>query len=211
MTRRLEAGPLLLALGALLLLVSLFLAWFAGEVSAWQAFEVWDLVLAAVALASIGAGIALVTQDEAVVDRRPIPAAVLIASVIVAAQIIDPPPAAAGQDPDVGAWLALGAVLVMCAGAVLIVGRVRLAVTVEGRDPRQRVSAVDARGSREDTTTGSHEPVRPAAREGGKTGSLFGSRREPAGARPAGDNGEATQPMEETPKAGIDPPEAKQG
>ena len=45
MTRRLEAGPLLVTLGALLLLVSLFLAWFTGEITAWQAFEVWDLVL----------------------------------------------------------------------------------------------------------------------------------------------------------------------
>ena len=32
MTRRLEAGPLLVTLGALLLLVSLFLDWFAGEI-----------------------------------------------------------------------------------------------------------------------------------------------------------------------------------
>ena len=45
MTRRLEAGPLLVTLGALLLLVSLFLDWFAGGATAWQAFEVWDLVL----------------------------------------------------------------------------------------------------------------------------------------------------------------------
>ncbi len=45
MTRRLEAGPLLVTLGGVLLLVSLFLSWFTGELSAWQAFEVWDLVL----------------------------------------------------------------------------------------------------------------------------------------------------------------------
>ena len=50
MTRRLEAGPLLVTLGALLLLVSLFLNWFTGEVTAWEAFEVWDLVLFVLAL-----------------------------------------------------------------------------------------------------------------------------------------------------------------
>ena len=206
MTRRLEAGPLLLILGALLLFVSLFLAWFTGEVSAWQAFEVLDLVLAAVCAATIGAAIAVITQDEAEVDRRVLPAAALIALVVVALQIIDPPPAAAGQDPDVGAWLALGAVLVMCAGAVLVFGRVRFAVTVEGRDPRQRVSAVDARGQRDDTTTGSHEPVKPA----GRGSSLFGARREPASEGPAADGGEATQPMAETPAPATEPAKGKQ-
>ena len=35
MTRRLEAGPLLVTLGAVLLLVSLFLHWFTGEITAW--------------------------------------------------------------------------------------------------------------------------------------------------------------------------------
>ena len=46
MTRRLEAGPLLVTLGALLLLVSLFLNWYTGEITAWQGFEVWDLLSA---------------------------------------------------------------------------------------------------------------------------------------------------------------------
>ena len=37
MTRRLEAGPLLVTLGALLLLVSLFLNWYTGDITAWEA------------------------------------------------------------------------------------------------------------------------------------------------------------------------------
>ena len=158
MTRRLEAGPLLVTLGALLLLVSLFLAWYSPELEAWEAFEVWDLVLFAVALGSIAAGLGLTTQDVDLVDRRFLPAAVVAVAVIVASQIIDPPPAAAGQDPDVGAWLALGAAALMCVGAVLTFGRVRVALTVEGRDQRRHVAAVDARGPDEQTTD-SHEPV----------------------------------------------------
>jgi len=158
MTRRLEAGPLLVTLGAVLLLVSLFLSWFTGDVTAWQAFEVWDLVLFVLALGSIAAGLGLTTQDVDLVDRRFLPAAVAVVAVIVASQIIDPPPAAAGQDPDTGSWLALGAALLMCAGAVLTFGRVSVALTVEGRDQRRHVSVVDARGSR-DPTTDSHEPV----------------------------------------------------
>src|SRR5215216_2255536 len=109
MTRRLEAGPLLVTLGALLLLASLFPSWFGGDISAWQAFEVWDVVLFVLALGAIVAGLGLATQADDVVDRRYLPAAVAAVAAIVASQIIDPPPAAAGRDPDTGAWLALGA------------------------------------------------------------------------------------------------------
>ena len=93
MTRRLEAGPLLVTLGALLLLVSLFLSWFSAEISAWEAFETWDVVLFTLALVSIAGGLGLTTQDVDVVDRRFLPAAVAFVVAIVASQIIDPPPA----------------------------------------------------------------------------------------------------------------------
>jgi hypothetical protein len=153
MTRRLEAGPLLVTLGALLLLVSVFLNWYDGEITAWEAFEVWDLTLFVLALAAIAAGIALATQEAGLIDRRLLPAGVLAVAVIVASQIIDPPPAAAGLDPDTGAWLALGAALLMCAGAVLTVGRVHFSLTVDAREPRRRrVAAVDARGPADPTT-----------------------------------------------------------
>src|SRR5215207_11147438 len=125
MTRRLEAGPLLVTLGAVLLLVSLFLDWFTGDITAWEGFEVWDLVLFVLTLGLIAAGLGLAAQDVDTVERRLVPAAVVAAAVIVASQLLDPPPAAAGQDPDTGAWLALGAAFVMVLGAVLSLGRVR--------------------------------------------------------------------------------------
>jgi peptidoglycan/LPS O-acetylase OafA/YrhL len=165
MTRRLEAGPLLVTLGALLLLVSLFLSWFDGEITAWEAFEVWDLGLFVLALGAIAAGMGLIRQDVELVDRRLLPAGVVAVAVIVASQILDPPPAAAGLDPDTGAWLALGGALVMCAGAVLTFGRVHFALTVEERTPRRRrVAAVDARGPA-DPTTDNIPAVTPPERE----------------------------------------------
>src|SRR3954452_2942020 len=171
MPRRLETGPLLVILGALLLLVALFLPWYTRELTAWDVFEVWDLVLAALALASIAAAIGLLSPDAALVDRRWLPATVSAAIVVVAAQIINPPPAAAGQGPRIGAWLALGGAGLMGAGALLTFSRVRLALTVEGRDPRRHVPAVDARG---DEDTGDEPAVSPGA------GSLFGRMRRPA-------------------------------
>jgi hypothetical protein len=176
MTRRLEAGPLLVTLGALLLLVSLFLSWFTPEITAWEAFEVWDLVLFVLALGSIAAGLGLTAQEAEVVDRRFLPAGVAAVAVIVASQLLDPPPTAAGQDPDTGAWLALAAALIMCAGAVLTFGKVHLSLTVEGRE-RQRVAAVDARGP-EDPTTDNVPVVEPGPGE--RSGArLFVRDREP--------------------------------
>ena len=48
MTRRFEVGPLLVALGAAILLVSLFLEWY-GTLTAWEAFEVVEVLLAVLA------------------------------------------------------------------------------------------------------------------------------------------------------------------
>jgi len=199
MTRRLEAGPLLVTLGALLLLVSLFLDWFSGEVTAWEAFEVWDLVLFVLALGSIAAGLGLTTQDVNLVDRRFLPAAVTAVAAIVGSQILDPPPAAAGQDPDTGAWLALGSAVVMLAGAVLTFGSVRLAFTVERRDARRRVAAVDARRPA-DPTTDSHEAAAPPERTAG----------EQTRARGKDSGTPVTEPVESGSAAGNGPAEKNQ-
>ena len=172
MTRRLEAGPLLVTLGALLLLVSLFLNWYTGEITAWQGLEVWDLVSSCSRSARSPPAWAHDAGERG--DRPPVlPAGVAAVAVVVASQLLDPPPAAAGQDPDTGAWLALGAALVMCAGAVLTFGRVGLAVTVEGRD-RQRVAAVDARGPED--TTDSIRPCAPASASEGARAAAAASR-----------------------------------
>jgi hypothetical protein len=157
MTRRIEAGPVLVALGALVVLVSVFLDWYEPNVTAWEAFEVLDLVMAALAVAGIVAAAGTVRPDAAVIERHQLPLVVVGLTVVVASQILDPPPAAAG-DPILGAWLALGGALAMCAGAVLTLGRVSFALTVEGRDTRRHVSAVDART---DPTTTEGPAVRP--------------------------------------------------
>src|SRR4051794_34304456 len=48
-----EAGMLLIGVGAILLLVSLFFEWYQRGTDAFEAFEVWDLVLVVLAVGTL--------------------------------------------------------------------------------------------------------------------------------------------------------------
>jgi hypothetical protein len=148
MMRRFEVGPILVALGAIVLLVSLFLDWYDSQ-TAWAVFEVVEVLLVALAVTALVVAVAQLAPDLDYAERRWLPPVVLGAALLVVAEIIDPPPAAAGADPETGAWLAFGAVFAMIVGTVLTFGRVRLAVSVQGRPTRERVPVVD---HRQDTT-----------------------------------------------------------
>jgi hypothetical protein len=142
--RRFDIGPLIVAVGSLVLLVSLFMDWYAGE-TAWRTFEVADVLLAALAIAALLAALGQIAEEIAVVDRRWLPAIVLSAALLVVAEILSPPPVVGGADPQEGAWIAFAAALVMVLGTVLSLGRVSFSFAIEGRAPRQRVAAVDHR------------------------------------------------------------------
>ena len=146
--RRFEVGPILVALAAIVLLVSLFLDWY-GPLTAWDAFEVVEVLLVALAVTALVIAVGQLAPDLDYVERRWLPAVVLAIALLVAAEMIDPPPAAGGEDLGPGIWLAFGAAVVMFAGTVLTFGRVRFAVAVEQRQTRERVPVVD---NRQDTT-----------------------------------------------------------
>ena len=59
--RRFDIGPLIVAVGSLVLLVSLFLDWYGGE-TAWGAFEVADVLIAALAIAALVASIGMIAE-----------------------------------------------------------------------------------------------------------------------------------------------------
>jgi peptidoglycan/LPS O-acetylase OafA/YrhL len=142
MARRFDLGRALLAVGATLLLVSLFVDWYDNGQNGWEVFEALDLVLAGIAAGAVYAAI------RADVLPGTLPGALAGAAlVIVAVQLIDAPPAAGDGSPAAGAWLALAGSLLMCAGALLS----RFAITIELRehDRRRRVQAVDRRGGGE--------------------------------------------------------------
>jgi hypothetical protein len=144
MTRRLEVGPMLVALGAILLLVSLFMDWY-GPLTAWEAFEVVEVLLTVLAVAALIVAAGLLVPDLEYLERRWLPAVVLGVAVLVASQLIDPPPAAGEESLDSGAWFAFGAAMVMLSGAVLTFARVSFALAVEGREVREHVPVVDHR------------------------------------------------------------------
>ena len=163
--RRIEIGPLIVALGSLVLLVSLFLDWY-GDQSAWEAFEVTDILLAALALLALAAAAGLLAPELAYVDRRWLPAAAFALAVLVIAQILSPPPSVGDADPQPGAWIGFTAAMVMLAGAVLSLTRVSFSVAIEGREPRQRVAAVDHRPPTTETGSVVERPAGPAGDTG---------------------------------------------
>jgi hypothetical protein len=156
MTRRFEVGPMLVALGAIVLLASLFMDWY-GPLTAWEAFEVVEVMLAVLAVAALLVAAGLLVPDLEYLERRWLPAIVFGVAVLVAAELVNPPPAAVDDTLEAGAWTAFGSAVVMVVGAVLTFGRVSFAVSVEGREARERVAVVD---HRQDTTETS--AVKPA-------------------------------------------------
>jgi hypothetical protein len=126
---RFEAGAVLVAAGAVVLLISLFFDWYEPGRSAWEVFEVWDLVLAALALTALWAVV------ERVWSTRPPPERWLLgpgiaALVIVVESLLNHPPAAIGAGPMAGIWLALGASMAMAIGAGMSIARVSVAIQI---------------------------------------------------------------------------------
>jgi hypothetical protein len=148
--RRLDFAPLLAALGGLLLLVSLFMHWYQPAMSAWTAFEVWDLVLAALGLGAVWLAVAGLVW-EAPLRAGALPLIGGAALVIVVSQLVNHPPAAQGASLESGAWVALGGSAVMAAAGALSSANVSLSLSFsaprregERERPRRPVSAAPA-------------------------------------------------------------------
>jgi hypothetical protein len=140
--RGIDGGRIVSALGAVLLLVSLFLEWYgfgngpdADGFSAWTAFELVDLILALLAIAAIAAAFEFEFRGTTRLPEKTGAAAGAAALLLVAVSIINEPPAAQGFDSqlELGAWLGLAGAAVMCAGALLSFNRISLVVTPRDR------------------------------------------------------------------------------
>ncbi|MEA2382942.1 MAG: hypothetical protein QOH72_2913 [Solirubrobacteraceae bacterium] len=186
MRERFDAGTGLVALGAVLLLVSLFVDWFTPSGDAWAVFEFVDVVLAGAAVACL---VAVVPRYAAL--QRAVPVIAFGALFVVAVQLIEPPPTAAHDRIEAGAWLALAATALMAAGATLSAASISVTVDVRGRDRRRRTAAIDAREreQREEAAAAAAD-----AEAGTGTGAeLWRARRRPAADVPAPFDAEATR------------------
>jgi hypothetical protein len=136
-----------------LLFVSLFLDWYEPGVSAWTVFELVDVVLAAIAVATLlafadgisGLGISPVTGDRGLAVLG------MSALVLVVVSIVNNPPAVIGQPEEIGAWLGLAGALVITAGGLLVGRRISIVISSAPRD----------RGAAPPPQTPSPEPHRP--------------------------------------------------
>ena len=127
---QLPVGPLVASIGAVLLIVSLFLDWY-DRITGFTAFEVLDLVLVALALLTIASLLSGLGLVRSLLSAEATLGVAVLALVIVASQIVNDPPATAGvggPGKDVGIWLALAATGLMVGGAVLGYARISLAV-----------------------------------------------------------------------------------
>lgn len=146
MQGRVNAAGAIAALGAVALLVGLSLDWFEPQVSGWSAFEIVDLVLAAIA---IGVVIAIFTasveRPAGDPSRRWLPLVAGAALVLVLASMVNPPPAAADRSLQTGAWVSLAGALILTVGTVLATTSVSVVVTMRplDREPPAREHDTD--------------------------------------------------------------------
>jgi hypothetical protein len=156
---RFDAGTGLVAVGAVLLLVSLFIDWYHPGGDAWAVFESLDVLLAGAAVCGL---LAVAPRFGTGGLGRALPLISGIAFAIVLVQLIDPPPLVSHSSLATGAWLALAATATMALGAILGAANISVTVDVRGRERRRRTAAIDARESAAEAAEPvDTEPVRP--------------------------------------------------
>ena len=170
MRERFDAGTGLVAIGAVLLLVSLFIDWYKPGGDAWAVFESLDLVLAAAAICGL---LAVAPRFGTGALGRALPVITCVAFAIVAVQLIDPPPVVSDSDLATGAWLALAATALMAGGSLLGAASISVTVDVRGRERRRRAAAIDAREGTVDAAEESDDEPVPPTRRFARSGSLF--------------------------------------
>jgi hypothetical protein len=163
-------GPVVAAIGAVLLIVSLALNWYEG-ITGFTVFEFLDLLLVLLALAtivSLAGGIGLIREPA--VSPGVSLAVAIFTVLVVTSQIINDPPAVAGDggpDKDIGIWLALTGSALMVIGAVLGFAQISLAVESRQPPPRGSEATTVATPAPDTPAKPDPEPGRPVASEGG--------------------------------------------
>jgi hypothetical protein len=167
MPEQIDGRRVLAGIGALVLLVSLFLDWFEPGITAWDVFEVLDLVLAAIAILTLAMAVpqAWTALRGPNLSPRLLPVLGIAAFVIVVAALINHPPAAFGRPIDTGAWLALGGSALMAIGGILSAARISVAISVGPRPRTPEQSTPRVRPEDETRTLRPEDETRPLERD----------------------------------------------
>jgi hypothetical protein len=124
----LRLGELIGAVGGLGLLVSTFLPWYSFghvifDLTAWQAFSVTDIVLAAAAVMGLSVAICVlfgVSVSYPVAGSSVACGFGAVAVVLIVIKLLDPPSAGdVSLDVDYGAWLGLASALAISIGGYM--------------------------------------------------------------------------------------------
>ena len=168
MPERFNAGHLMAMVGALVLLVSLFLDWYEPGLSAWEVFELGDVLLAGLAIVALAVSLPLrlPATPATLAEERSLPWIGVVALIFVLITLINDPPAARGLPLELGAWLGLAGAALIAAGGFLSMAQVSLVISsrpAPPAGPAQRVQrdAPVASGETETRPLGDEPPPPP--------------------------------------------------
>jgi hypothetical protein len=132
MPQRFNVGQLMVMVGAAVLLVSLFCDWYEPELSAWEVFEVGDVVLAGLAVVALAIALPMrlpANAPRTLAEDRSLPWIGIAALAFVVVTLVNDPPAARGLPLEVGAWLGLVGAFLLAAGGILSTSRISVVIS----------------------------------------------------------------------------------
>jgi hypothetical protein len=138
MPERFNAGHLMAMVGATALLVSLFLDWYEPGLSAWEIFEIGDVLLAGLAIVALAITLPMrlpASLPRALAEERSLAWIGVAALVFVVITLVNDPPAARERALEFGAWLGLAGAALMAAGGFLSTAQVSVVVSSRPKRP----------------------------------------------------------------------------
>ena len=143
--------------GAAALLVSLFIDWYEPELSAWEVFEVADLILACLAILALAAALPMrlpsVGAARTALFDRWLPWIGLAAIVFIVVTLVNDPPAARDLELEFGPWLGLIGAVLIAAGGLLSTSRVAIVISPRPSEARTEAPTPTERVGREGAAT----------------------------------------------------------
>ena len=150
--------------GAALLLVSLFLDWYEPGLSAWEVFEIGDVLLAGLAIVALAIALPMrmpANAPRALAEERALPWIGVAALVFVGVTLVNDPPAARGLALEFGAWLGLAGAALMAAGGFLSTAQVSVVVSSRPKRPAGGPATPAERGQRDAPVVSDEPETRP--------------------------------------------------